>query len=163
MNKASLSDLRILENHNPDCESGYWFVSKTKNSWAAKVFGVRVGPTTKTASESARNIVCWLKDIYGEDWVDFFRFRNEKAAYPLKIGKKWQMVVYWYGVKTIKKLKFKDRLECITWFKNWKKQSSVSARQKCLYDAKQYLIFMQIENQNRLYERGRDKWLFYLA
>lgn len=121
MNKASLSDLRILENHNPDCESGYWFVSKTKNSWAAKVFGVRVGPTTKTASESARNIVCWLKDIYRDDWVDFFRFRNEKPAYPIKIGKKWQMVVYWYGVKTVKKLKFKDRLECITWFKNWKK------------------------------------------
>ena len=86
MNKASLSDLRILRTTIPIVSRDIGFVSKTKTLGRQK-FWCQGWSDHKTASESARNIVCWLKDIYRDDWVDFFRFRNEKPAYPIKIGK----------------------------------------------------------------------------
>jgi hypothetical protein len=122
MLKVSFKDIRVIENHNPDCESGYWFVNRSKNSWSAKVFGVQIGPAVKNASDAAKYVVSWLKDAYGDRWVDFFRYRSEKPAYPIKINNKWQMVVYYLGEKKILGPKCSDRKSIIAWFKDWKKK-----------------------------------------
>lgn len=121
---VTYADLRFIEDNDPQSESGYIGVKRTKNSYRSKIFGHVTSNAVPSAIIAAKRMVEWMKSVYGDDWKDYFNNRSVRPWTLVPIGSKFQIKVYLWGIPHIIGPNHKSKSVAMKWFRKWKENRS---------------------------------------